>query len=247
MRKSRTNLAASSERGDPASRRQHVTAAAVVLLVAAVRGSAAPAVGQRPEVAATAAVPAVTSGAGPRVAAGHGWTADGVEGPVPGPGTCRLRQAAVGGPLPDPACTPGSLDPAVTAATLSTTVCREGGYAASVRPPLAVTAAVKRRLLAAYGIPLRDVATYEADHLVAISTGGSSSTLNLWPEPDTVMTATPSRYVHNDKDAVEGWTFDALCAGTIQLGALQHAMAGNWSTAVAALGLPPVPAGYGSP
>ena len=54
--------------------------------------------------------------------------------------------------------------------------------------------------------------------------------------------ATP--FIHNDKDAIEAYTFHALCAGKIQLGALQQVVATNWPTAVHRLGLPPIPAGY---
>ena len=40
------------------------------------------------------------------------------------PGQCHIRQAAGGDPLPDPACTPGAIDPAVTQANIATTISR---------------------------------------------------------------------------------------------------------------------------
>jgi hypothetical protein len=43
--------------------------------------------------------------------------------------TCHLES----GPRPDPACTPGSFDPAVTQADLASTICTSG-YTAKVRP-----------------------------------------------------------------------------------------------------------------
>ena len=43
--------------------------------------------------------------------------------PFPATGRCHARQAA-NGVLPDPACTPGAVDPHVTDATLESTVCR---------------------------------------------------------------------------------------------------------------------------
>jgi hypothetical protein len=37
--------------------------------------------------------------------------------------------------LPNPLLSPGSIDPRVTQANISMTICRKGGYASSVRPP----------------------------------------------------------------------------------------------------------------
>jgi hypothetical protein len=42
------------------------------------------------------------------------------------------------GGLPDPACTPGAVDPRVNQGDLNTTVCARG-YTATVRPPVSVT------------------------------------------------------------------------------------------------------------
>lgn len=54
--------------------------------------------------------------------------------PQPPSGTCHYRAAANGQTLPDPACTPGAINPKVTPDTLGTTVCRSG-YTKSIRPP----------------------------------------------------------------------------------------------------------------
>lgn len=178
------------------------------------------------------------------VAQGHGWTAAGLSGPVPAPGSCHLRIAADGEPLPDSACTPGAVDVAVTDASIGSTVCRKGGYTSSVRPPAALTEAVKRKLLAAYGIPASQIGQYELDHLIDLAGGGASDVRNLWPEPNTFQQFRSSGFVHNDKDAVEAYTFHAICAGKVSVTAVQNAMATDWSTAVAVLGLPPVPADY---
>jgi hypothetical protein len=178
-------------------------------------------------------------------AVGHGWTSAGIEGPVPAPGSCHYRHGTGGEPLPDPRCTPGAIDTAVSASTLRSTVCRPGGYTASVRPPEAITEAAKRILMAAYGIPWSQASRYELDHLVELNAGGASDWRNLWPEPNVFLNGTTgSAFIRNDKDAVEGWTFHKLCAGQINLIALQHAMATDWTTAVAVLHLPRIPAGY---
>ncbi len=70
--------------------------------------------------------------------------------PFPAAGSCHARQAA-NGVLPDPACTPGAVDPHVTDATLESTVCRRGGYTSTVRPPTSVTNSEKRLAQAATG------------------------------------------------------------------------------------------------
>ena len=175
---------------------------------------------------------------------GDGWTSAGLNGPVPAAGSCHLRTAADGEPLPDPACTPGAVDSAVTDADTATTVCRKGGYTSSVRPPESLTEPMKRKLLAAYGIPAGQIRRYELDHLIELASGGASDVRNLWPEPDTFQQFTSSEFVHNDKDAVEAYTYHAICDGKVTVTAVQNAMAHDWSTAVAALGLPPVPADY---
>lgn len=178
-------------------------------------------------------------------AAGHGWTAAGLNGPVPLPGSCHLLYGGSGEPLPDPHCTPGAVDVAVQGGNLRSTVCRPGGYTASVRPPEAITEAAKRVVMAAYGIPWSQASRYELDHLVELNAGGSSDWRNLWPEPNVFLNGTTgSAFVHNDKDQVEAYLSAFLCKGEVSLSTVQRAMATDWTTAVARLGLAPIPRGY---
>lgn len=79
---------------------------------------------------------------------------------------------------------------------------------------------------------------YELDHLIELSAGGASDVRNLWPEKGTLTRYRASRYVHNDKDAVEAITHDAICAGTATLNAVQHDVAHDWTTALRRLHLP---------
>jgi hypothetical protein len=231
--------------------------AAAILAVVILSGTAcAPAQPNSPDTGPTDSSPstsvAVTSTAsaapaevaGPAkivVASGHGWTASGLEGPMPAPGTCHVRHAADEEPLPDPACTPGAVDAVVTDENVASTICRKGGYTTSVRPPESLTAPAKRALLAAYGIPAAQVSNYELDHLVELAAGGASDTRNLWPEPNTLTMYKGSAFVHNDKDNVEAYTFRAICAGNVTPTAVQQAMATDWTTAMSVLGLPSIP------
>ena len=166
-------------------------------------------------------------------AAGPGWSTAGLDGPVPSPGACHARTAADGRPLPDPSCTPGVVDTAVDQADLATTLCRRGGYTASVRPPEALTEPFKERALAAYG-DTGPLGAYELDHLVPLELGGSSDTRNLWPEPDDRPAGAA-----NSKDPVENALHALVCAAvtggpSVPLAVAQRLIASDWTTALAA-------------
>lgn len=176
--------------------------------------------------------------AGVIIADGHGWTTHGVDGPVPAAGTCHFSAAANGEQLSDPRCTPGAIDRAATTTNLRSTLCRPGGYTASVRPPRRITTAAKRTVMAAYGVPWSQARHYELDHLIALSAGGASDVRNLWPQRNTLRLYHGSTYVHNDKDQVEAVVHGGLCAGTVGLSAAQAAIATDWTTALHQLHLP---------
>ncbi|HUC36496.1 MAG TPA: hypothetical protein VMR97_05175 [Acidimicrobiales bacterium] len=188
----------------------------------------------------TAAPTTTTSAAGgPVVADGHGWTGAGLEGTMPPPGSCTYRMAADGYQLPDPSCTPGSIDPTVTQANLSQTICRSGGYTDSVRPPESLTEPAKYSLMDAYGSN-ESASHYELDHLVPLEVGGASSIANLWPELDVGSPAQfdPSDpYGQNAKDGVENALHDAVCDGKVSLSAAQDAIVTDWTTALTRLGI----------
>jgi len=135
----------------------------------------------------------------------------GLWGVIPPAGSCHLRFTPVGESLPDPRCTPGVAVEAVTQQNLHATVCGKGGYTRTVRPPRAVTDAAKKNLLAAYNISRSRTHEYELDHLLDLSAGGSTAVQHLFPQTNTLKTATGSAYVHNDKDQVRR-TPSTLCA-----------------------------------
>ncbi len=98
------------------------------------------------------------------------------------PGSCHVRHAANGMQLPDPACTPGAVNPTVTADVLRDPTFRTG----TVRDQL-TTAAQKQIVYAWYGIAKPKGNTgpnqvCEIDHLVSIGLGGSDALENLWPQ-----------------------------------------------------------------
>lgn len=130
------------------------------------------------------------------------------------PGECHAR-----GQLPDPACTPGSVDPAVTQATIHSTICVTG-WTSTVRPPSSQTSAFKYDVAyPAYG--LAPGTTSELDHLVPLELGGSNDATNLWPETGTIP---------NPKDSIENDLRADVCAGEMPLAIAQAAIAADWQT-----------------
>lgn len=221
---------------------------AAALVVAGCASTATPDAHHRspkpsPSASATASPSPVPSGALP-VAKGHGWDSGGLYGTIPA-GPCRIRYTSAGEPLPDPSCTVGVVDSAVTDTNITSTVCAPGGYTGKVRPPASLTEPVKRKLLVAYGIPASQISGYELDHLVPLNSGGASDVRNLWPEPNIFKIFKQGSATANDKDVIETYLWQkGICAGKAKVSAVQLAMAHDWTTAVASLGLPSIPAGY---
>jgi hypothetical protein len=139
------------------------------------------------------------------------------------PAHCTFRDH---GQLPDPRCTPGAVDPAVTQGNLRSTICHPG-YTKAVRPPSSQTGKFKYEVAyPAYGE--RHSKKTELDHLVSLELGGANDAANLWPESPP----TP-----NPKDKVENALHAAICDGKVTLKAAQNAIASNWETAERKLGL----------
>ena len=146
-------------------------------------------------------------------------------GQVTGTITGRCHSADHGR-LPDRHCTPGAVDPAVTQANIASTIC-VSGYTHTVRPAEAKTEAFKfHQAYPAYG--LADGVTSELDHLVPLELGGANDAANLWPEVGTIP---------NPKDEVERALNRAVCDGRVGLAAAKRAVARDWETAEARLGL----------
>ena len=147
----------------------------------------------------------------------------------PAPRSCH----ALGSGLysrPDPACTPGALNPAVTPATIGRTICA-AGWTETVRPPESITEPEKVASMAAYG-DTGSTGSYEYDHLVPLELGGATNDPhNLWPEQG----ASP-----NPKDAVEDQLRQAVCGGRLSLATAQREIATNW-VALARHSSPPPP------
>jgi hypothetical protein len=134
--------------------------------------------------------------------------------------------------LPDPQCTPGAINPQVTQADISSTIC-VSGYTSRIRPPESVTEPEKAASAAAYGYT-GAFHTAEYDHLIPLELGGDpNDAANLWVEPNDRPDATDT---YNSKDTLEGRLHDLVCAGRMALAAAQQAIATDWGAAYRSYG-----------
>jgi hypothetical protein len=108
--------------------------------------------------------------------------------------------------------TPGVLNPAVSQATIRSTICRSG-WTRTVRPPVSYTNPLKQRGLAQYhlrGPP----SAFQEDHLISLELGGSpADPRNLWPEPYPRAAAV---------DRIENDLNRRVCAGSLTLADAQR-------------------------
>lgn len=126
------------------------------------------------------------------------------------------------GDLPDPARTPGALNPEVNQANIQQTVCVKG-WTKSVRPPAYYTNRLKRQQIRQYGYADSNPRDYEEDHLVPLSVGGHpTDPRNLWPQPRK------SQWNADRKDELEFAIYRGLCRGELTLAEARTAFATNW-------------------
>ena len=129
---------------------------------------------------------------------------------MPAPGTCKLGERD-GQPVPDPQCTPGAIDAAVTEANLAATICKSD-WREKAYPAVEVDTRMKADSARAYGLPPCYEGEY--DHLVSRMLGGSSEDpRNRRPQPQ----AKP-----NPKDRIEIALHEGVCKGMISLAPLNR-------------------------
>lgn len=108
--------------------------------------------------------------------------------------------------------TPGVLNPAVTQATIASTICRRG-WTRTIRPPVEYTNALKRKQLRQYGMR-GPPSAFQEDHLISLELGGSpADPRNLWPEPYPRASAV---------DRIENDLNRRVCTGSLTLAEAQR-------------------------
>jgi hypothetical protein len=110
------------------------------------------------------------------------------------------------------ALTPGVLNPAVTQATIRSTICKSG-WTRTARPPVSYTNALKTTGLLQYrlrGPP----SAFQEDHLISLELGGNpTDPRNLWPEPYPRAAAV---------DQIENELNHRVCTGSLTLAEAQR-------------------------
>ena len=129
----------------------------------------------------------------------------------------RTKEAdcKIEGPLPDHGCSPGDVFENATREI----VCVQG-YTKTVR---SVSTATRKKVFAEYGISWpQPYGSYEVDHLIPLSLGGSNDIANLFPEAANPYPG------FKEKDVVENYLREHVCSGDIDLKAAQLQIANNW-------------------
>lgn len=156
------------------------------------------------------------------VAADHGF------------GECHVRLAADGQPLPDPACTPGAVNP-----TLTVEVLRHKDFRTGLLRDKVTSAAEKRKVYAWYGIapPAHNTGanqTCELDHVIDLGAGGGDGLANIWPQcqlPTDPPVPVGDRHFEDKDRHAEHVMMAAIKAGATdaQLADLQKRIAADWT------------------
>lgn len=124
----------------------------------------------------------------------------------------RGTHASSSAVLASPARTPGVLNPAVTQATINSTICVRG-WTATVRPPASYTDGLKLKQMPLYG-ESGSPSAYQEDHLISLELGGNpTDPRNLWPEPYPRA---------GGVDKIENELNAKVCSGGLTLAAAQE-------------------------
>jgi hypothetical protein len=138
---------------------------------------------------------------------------DGIEATFDSP--TKTSGCTSNGPLPDPDCSPGAIFASSTVEDICTP-----GYSSSVRN---VSVSLKKKIYGEYGLTYpQPTGSYEVDHIIPLELGGSNDRANLYPEA-----AEPAPGFH-EKDIVEDYLHQEVCAGHIELSAAQQQIANDW-------------------
>jgi hypothetical protein len=130
--------------------------------------------------------------------------------------------------LPDPACTPGAVNPTITAEVL-----RDPSFRTGQERDDLTSAARKRVVYGWYGIaPPKDNKgpgqVCELDHLISIGLGGSDALENIWPECGPADVPVGQREFKIKDAHAELGLMRQVKAGA-DLGDIQHRIAQDWT------------------
>ena len=138
--------------------------------------------------------------------------------PIVLPARIKTTDCSVSNSLPDHGCTPGAVFPDVTVEKICTL-----GHTKTVRN---VSTSLKKQVYREYGVSYpQPFGSYEADHFIPLALGGTNDIANLFPE---AAEPTPG---FREKDLVENYLHDQVCAGEMSLSAAQRVISTDWVAA----------------
>lgn len=152
--------------------------------------------------------------------------------PAPGK-TCTVRETSDHFLLPDPTCTPGAINPTVTAEVL-----QSPDFRTTCIRSHATTEQQKAQTYQFYGIahPSNNsgsTQTCELDHLISLELGGADTLDNIWPQCGPPNVALSERFFKR-KDAVENFLAKQVKERKMSLSDAQKGIANDWTQFLAA-------------
>ena len=146
---------------------------------------------------------------------------------MPAPDSCAVRQRN-GYTIPDPRCTPGGMNPSVTADTLRNPSWRTREVRNCAESEAQKHVAYRWYQVQKPRINSNQNQVCELDHLVPLELGGADGMGNIWPQcgPDAV--ALNQRYF-KQKDHVENYLAEEVKAGRMPLADAQRGIARDWT------------------
>jgi hypothetical protein len=140
----------------------------------------------------------------------------------------KAAETHVGPPdiYPDPARTPGAINPDITQENIHDTICNPRWSTKSIRPEESYTHRLKIQQIGEYGYSDSRLRDYEEDHFIPLELGGSpTDPKNLWPEP--FEASIPDGGAHA-KDKVENYLHAEVCSGSLTLDQAQREIEEDW-------------------
>ena len=127
---------------------------------------------------------------------------------------------------PDPARTPGAVNPEITQSNIRETICNSRWSTKSIRPEASYTNRLKIEQINEYGYSDSRLKDYEEDHFIPLELGGNpTDPKNLWPEPFETSIAGGGGHA---KDKVENYLHAEVCSGSLTLEQAQREITEDW-------------------
>jgi hypothetical protein len=132
------------------------------------------------------------------------------------------------GELPDPAITPGAIDPEVTAANIQESICKQKpvNWSQAHLPPASWMEDLEKQQIEQYHYSDTSLRHYHEDHLIPLSLGGHpTDTKNIWPQPLV------AKWSARRKDYLEEVITRKVCNGEMPLAEAQDLFRTDWIAA----------------